>query len=162
MHLLPADHLSSLAFTQGDFRPHGEFLCWMEDGLLMWESRGPFNLEALQAFGRTRQAAFARWGLDDRPLAAVMRWVGSALMSPEAFALYERSFEAFIASHHRYVAVAWVGGPEVEGLDLMRARYAPLFERHGLAFAVFADLDAAREWARPQLQAARKAASAPD
>ena len=86
MHLLPADHLSSLAFTQGDFRPHGEFLCWMEDGLLMWESRGPFNLEALQAFGRTRQAAFARWGLDDRPLAAVMRWVGSALMSPEAFA----------------------------------------------------------------------------
>lgn len=156
----PADYLCSNDFTQGGFRPHGEFSCWMEDGLLVWESRGPFNLEALQAYGRTRQAAFARWQLDDKPIAAVMHWVGSALMSPEAFACYARGFEAFIASRHHYAAVAWVARSEVEGVDLMRSRFEPLFKRHGLAFGVFPDMDTARRWAMQHLLAARQAAQA--
>lgn len=161
MTTAPTDRLCSNDFTEGSFRPHGMFSCWMEGALLVWEARGPFNLEALQAFSRTRQAAFARWRLDDQPLAAVMHWVGSALMSPEAFALYERAFEAFIVSRHNYVAVAWVGGPEVEGLDFMRSRFAPLFDRHGLAFAVFTDMDAARRWALPRLKEAQQAALPP-
>lgn len=154
MPLPPPDHLCSRDFTAGGFQPHGEFSCWMENGLLVWQARGPFNLEALQAYGRTRQAAFARWQLDDKPLAAILHWVGSALMSPEAFTHYERSFAAFIESRHHYVAVAWVGGPDIEGLDFMRSRFAPMFDRHGLAFNVFTDLDAARLWALPRLQQA--------
>lgn len=149
------DILCSTDFTEGGFRPHGWFSCHMEGELLVWEAHGPFNLEALQAYGRTRQAAFARWQLDDKPIAAVMHWVGSALMSPEAFAHYERCFAAFIESRHNYVAVAWVGGPDVEGLDFMRTRFAPLFDRHGLAFAVLADMPTARRWALPRLHQAQ-------
>jgi hypothetical protein len=161
MSLAPTDRLCSNDFTEGGFRPHGMFSCWMEGDLLVWEARGPFNVEALQAYGRTRQAAFTRWQLDDRPLAAIMHWAGSALMSPDAFALYERAFEAFIVSRHHYVAVAWAGGPDIEGLDFMRQRFAPLFERHGLAFGVFPDIDAARRWALPKLKQAQQAALPP-
>ena len=158
MNTPPANALSSDDFTLGGFRPHGRFSCWMEDGLLVWQARGPFNLEALQAYGRTRQAAFERWQLDDKPIAAVMHWVGSALMSPDAFAQYARNFEAFIASRHLYAAVAWVAHGEVEGLDLMRSRFEPLFAQHGLAFGVFPDMDTARRWALPRLHQARQAA----
>lgn len=152
-----ADILYSGDFLQGGFRPHGEFWCWMDQDVLMWRARGPFNLEALQAFAYTRRAAFTRWQLDERPLAAVMQWEHSALMSPEAFEAYQCSFDAFIQSRHHYVAVAWVGTAEVEGLDLMRLRYAPLFERHGLAFQVFPDVAPALRWARPLLLQARQA-----
>lgn len=158
MSSAPHDSLCSSDFTEGGFRPHGEFSCWMDGDLLVWRAHGPFNLEALQAFGRTRQAAFARWQLDDRPIAGVMQWVSSALMSPEAFAVYEQAFNAFIQSRHHYAAVAWVGGPDVEGLDFMRLRFAPLFARHGLAFAVFASLDDARRWALPYVRQAQSAA----
>ena len=149
------ERLYSGDFTTAGFRPHGEFWCWMEGSLLMWEARGPFNLEALQAYGLTRRAAFERWQLDDRPLAAVMHWQVSALMSPAAFDFYERSFTAFIQSRHQYVAVAWVGDSGVEGLDLMRLRYEPLFRRHGLAFELFPDVQSARDWAMARLRAAQ-------
>jgi len=143
--------LSSNDFAQPGFPPHGEFHCHMEHGLLMWTSHGPFNLEALQAYGRVRQAAFQRWGLNKRPVGAVMQWLDSALMSPDAFALYRRGFDAFMDSHHSLIAVAWVGSPEVEGLDLMHRQYAPLFEQHCLPFRVFDDLATAVAWIRPLL-----------
>lgn len=154
----PTERLCSSDFAEGGFRPHGEFACWMEQGLLIWEGRGPFNLEALQAYGRTRQAAFQRWQLNGKPIGAVMHWVDSALMSPEAFAHYERSFEAFIMSRHHYVAVAWAGDAGVEGLDLMQAKYAPLFERHGLAFGVFTDVELAKRWVLPRVRQAQQPA----
>lgn len=154
----PNEVLASQDFIQGGFRPHGEFTCWMDNSILMWEACGPFNLEALQAFGRMRRAAFERWHLDDHPLAAIMRWTSSALMSPEAFEFYERSFEAFIQSRHNYVAIAWVGDASVEGLDLMRLKYAPLFERHHLAFALFAAIEPAQRWVAPLLRHAQQSA----
>lgn len=150
--------LSSCDFAPSGFVPHGEFRCHLDQDILMWVSRGPFNLEALQAYGRVRREAFARWSLDARPVGAVMQWVHSALMSPEAFALYSQGFEAFMASHHTLIAVAWVGGPDVEGLNFMHAHFAPLFEMHGLPFRVFDEVAPAVAWVRPLLQQAQQAA----
>ncbi|MDG0832771.1 hypothetical protein [Roseateles saccharophilus] len=117
----------------------------------MWTSHGPFNVEALQAYGRQRQAAVDRWKLESKQMASVMEWVDSALMSPDAFLLYRRGFDAFMRSRHDYVAVAWVGGPDVEGLDLMCLQFAPLFEEHALPFRVFDRASAALAWVRPLL-----------
>lgn len=150
--------LSSNDFAQPGFRPHGEFHCHLEGDILMWVSRGPFNLEALQAYGKVRRAAFERWDLGARPVGAVMEWVTSALMSPEAFALYRQGFDAFMASQHTLAAVAWVGNPDlVEGLDVMHEHYVPLFERHGLPFRVFDEAGPAIAWVRQVLQRARQA-----
>lgn len=155
LDVMHRDFLSSHDYAQSGFAPHGEFRCRLERDVLMWVSRGPFNLEALQAYGRVRKAAFERWGLNTRPVGAVMQWVGSALMSPDAFTLYRRGFDAFMASHHTLIAVAWVGGPDVEGLDFMRAHYAPLFEAHGLPFRVFDDLPPAVTWVALLVEKAR-------
>jgi hypothetical protein len=126
--------LSSNDFAQPGFRPHGEFHCHLEGDILMWVSRGPFNLEALQAYGKVRRAAFERWDLGARPVGAVM------------------------ASQHTLAAVAWVGNPDlVEGLDVMHEHYVPLFERHGLPFRVFDEAGPAIAWVRQVLQRARQA-----
>jgi len=155
---MDAEVLSSSDFPVGSFAPHGEFRCRMDRGVLMWTSHGPFNLEALQAYGQLRRAAFERWGLNDRPVASIMEWVDSALMSPEAFLLYRRGFDSLMQSRHNYVAVAWVGGKHVEGLDLMQRQYAPLFAEHDLPFRMFDATEPAMAWVRPLL-AARLAAA---
>jgi hypothetical protein len=148
------DVISSQDFARGGFAPHGELSVRFDDGLLLWLNRGPFNLEALQCYGQARQAAFERWALDERWVAGVVEWQGSALMSPDAFQAYRLGFERFMASHHTLVAVAWVARPEVEGVDFMRDYFAPLFERHDLPLRLFAAREPAVAWAREQLSQA--------
>lgn len=156
----PSPVISSRQFQRGGFAPHGEFRVHYEQGLLMWENRGPFNREALQCYGRARSEAYARWQLDEHWVAAVVDWQGSALMPPDAFEAYRAGFERFMAGHHSLVAVAWVQHPGCEGLDFMVERFAPLFERYGLPLRVFDALEPAADWARQQL-ARRAGAPAP-
>ncbi|MFN4115285.1 MAG: hypothetical protein ACK4F7_02145 [Inhella sp.] len=158
------DALHSRDFAQPGFAPHGEFSLRFEDDLLIWDLHGPFNAEAMQCFRPLRRAAFARWPLADRWLAALVHWHGSALMAPEAFATYRDSLQAFLRTHGRMLVVAWVAGPEVEGLDFVRRDFEQLYRSEGVDFRLFSQVDAAKVWLREQLRtlaATGEAAQAP-
>lgn len=142
---------SSRDLQPAGFAPHGEFSVRLSDGLVLWENRGPFNLEALQAYGQLRERAVRQWQLDRRWFAGVVSWKHSALMSPEAFSAYQAGFERFLGSTHTLVAVAWVVPPGLEGMDFMQPRFERLFAAHQLPLQVFDRLEPAVAWARALL-----------
>ncbi|MBN8505024.1 MAG: hypothetical protein J0L58_11140 [Burkholderiales bacterium] len=140
------DEISSLDFPCGAFPAHGEFRVRFQDGLFRWTNRGPFNAEALQQFDQARKAAFARWCRMQEPVAAVVEWRESALMSQDAFDLYRQGLERFLASPHQLRAVAWVAPQELEGMRFMRQRFIDLFEHHQLPLQLFESLAEALTW----------------
>jgi len=127
------------------FTPHGEFRIWTEGDILCYDATGPFNLEALHALAAARVKIVQQWK-PGRRIAALVHWHTSALMSPEAFAAYGQGLERFHESANLPVALAWVASPEVEGMQLMIAKFEELFARRKTNFRLFDSLEPARAW----------------
>lgn len=127
------------------FAPHGEFRIWTEGDVLCYDAIGPFNLEALQALATARVQIVNAWK-PGRRVAALVHWHNSALMSPDAFAAYGAGLEKFHESANVPVALAWVAGPEVEGMQLMISRFQALFTRRKTNFRLFDSPEPARAW----------------
>jgi hypothetical protein len=137
--------VASSDFKIGRFSMHGEVKLKTDGNILLYESTGPFNIETVQAFTAARASIHKK--LDEaRPYASIVHWRNSALMSLEAFAAYQVGYVKFLQENQHPMALAWVSGPEVEGMDFMIARYTQIFDEHGLNFKCFATMAEARSW----------------
>lgn len=124
---------------------HGNVTLTTDRNILLYESTGPFNIETIHAFTAARASIHQKIDVS-RPYATIVHWRNSALMSLEAFAAYQAGYVKFLQENQHPVALAWVSGPEVEGMDFMITRYSQIFDEHGLNFKCFATTAEARRW----------------
>jgi hypothetical protein len=144
------DRLNSNDFVRGPFPPHGRFSIWFDNGVYIYDVAGPFNDVAMAALASMREAAAIRWPVPPGQALALVRWHGSAMMSPEAFRLLSEGYQDYARSRRTMAAVAWVGAPDTEGLDLLWFHYETLYEQIGTRFARFTEEEPARAWLRGQ------------
>lgn len=147
----PPAWVSSDDFVTGHYRPHGVFRLCTQGPIVRYEATGPFNLQAVQGLALARQFLLQR----QRPsgcIAAVVHFHGSAVMAADALLAWEQGLKQFAAQRVMISGVAWVAGPEVEGVHFLLSRYQRIFEAAQLPFAFFEDIGVACQWAQQQLQ----------
>lgn len=149
--------ISTTDTHQGPFAAHGEFKLWVDGNILRYEARGPFNREALQALDVARGKLVAAWR-PRGPVAAIVHWKESALMSPDAFAEYRAGLIRHQKAAKRPVALAWVAPPEVEGMNIMKDLFEDLFAERQTNYRLFDAEQPAQEWVNACLARARNKA----
>jgi hypothetical protein len=135
------------------FAVHGDFSIWTDGDVLCYEVAGPFNLEWVQALGEARKRIVAQWQPKQR-VGAVVHWKHSALMSHDALAAYEAGFAQFKQTARGPIALAWVAGPEVEGMRFLSQRFSAIFAANQTNFRLFEALQPARTWVEEWVQRA--------
>ncbi len=132
-------------FASGPFEPHGRIEHWLEGNVLCFEATGPFNVEAIEALGRSREQWLPAAGFTGL-FANIAEFRNSVLVTPEGFEAFRRYLGGRTSS-----ATAFVIAPDVEGASTM----VPLFEREfaslGHPFAAFETRVAAEVWVRATL-----------
>lgn len=138
----------------GLFVPHGHLEVWAEGRILHYCGHGPFNMELLEALDRTDRAMMQALALSG-PFAIIAEIRESVLATPDALA----ALEASLAEQQRLglasTAVAYIITPDVEGCQLMTAIFSRIYAAQQLAFRVFDNQAAARQWVETQLAACR-------
>ena len=147
-------------YVNGPFAPHGEIELWREGSVIHLEAAGPFNAEAMQAFGLAMTQLLAE--LPPQGLFIdILELRHSMLASPEAIAVLEGFMQRMSEAGKAPCAVAYVAAPEVEGREFMMPLCATLYERLGRRFASFHTRAEADAWARQTLRALQAKTDAP-
>ena len=146
--------LSTNAVSTSRYAPHGEFSLHIDGDIVFYDATGPFNLEALQALATARSTILADWAIE-RPVAGIVHWHRSVMMSPEAFAAYREGIAKYHENAKLPVALAWVAAADVEGMALMHQKFEKLFIERKTNFKLFDSLAPARAWVDEHLAAAR-------
>lgn len=148
--LRPEPWFSSTDFADDIYPPHGEFRLRWDNNLVVYEARGPFNLQAIQGLALAREAFLKTLHSNSRWV-AVVHFQRSAIMTADAMQAWEQGLKQLLAQRTNGAALAWVAGQDVEGFHFMLSRYRRVFEEALLPFSFFDDMTAAREWAVQQL-----------
>lgn len=145
-----AGWISSSEFSTATYPPHGEFRLRMEGNLALYEAVGPFNLQAIQALARVRDALMGTLQSDDM-VAAVVHFHQSAIMTPDAFTAWGAGLQQLAAKRKAIAGVCWVAQADVEGFHFLLSHYRAIFEQAQIPFHACTDLALALGWAREQL-----------
>lgn len=144
------DWMSTDDFVRGPFPPHGHFRITHQNGIYLYEARGPFNEVTIEALAPVRAAVMQHWPVPMGEGLALVHWHDSAMMSPTAFELFSEGYRRFAKSPRLLKAVAWVGAPDTEGLDLIAYRFEQLYIDTDTPFRLFAEVEPALAWLRAQ------------
>lgn len=134
----------------GAFRAHGFMEVSVDAQLNIMEAHGPFNKELVLAADQAQEQidphlpSAQRWG-------SILVFKGSALATPDAMEEIASTIARRCAQGIRPVAIGFVLAAEVEGAGIMGDHYVRAYSRSGIPGAVFADMDAARQWVLGQL-----------
>lgn len=134
------------------FRPHGRIECHRQGGIVHTQAEGPFNAEAVQAYGE-RLAALITELPEGSDYVVIATMVGSLLATPEAWSAQGASLSSRQGGSRRQLGSAWVMPADIEGRSLFVPRARALFEGRGAAFEAFEDEAAATAWAMALLAA---------
>lgn len=150
-------HLDTDDFATGPFAPHGNLQIAPEGRIIRLASRGPFNMEAMQALGRAR-AAMLEQRTSTAPYAYLNVFSVSIMMSAECLSTYLQGVrDAYTARFQAPAALAWVVPPGVEGGRIMINYLKPGFEEIGIPFEIFAAEAQALEWVEQALRTQEEA-----
>ena len=136
-------------FPPGQFPPHGQSIVRLEGSLLFYEHTGPFNAEFFKGLAALR-LRLRESGKLPNPYAAIVKFHGSVLMTPEALEAYRASSRG--AGN---VPVAYVIPAEAEGRVLMMPALLELWRNREGETAVFESTQDAILWARSRLEEIR-------
>lgn len=139
-------------FADDRFKPHGRFELRLDGDIVIYRAEGPFNLEAVLALGKARQAVIADWGATGRR-AAIVEFHTSMLMSLDALEAYAQGMRSHLAQAKPNVAVAWVVAPQLEGRSFMLPYFADIFASIHLPWQAFEHMAEAKAWVQTQLDA---------
>jgi hypothetical protein len=132
------------------FRPHGRIECHRDGSLILTHAKGPFNGEAVRAYGQRLASLIAELP-DAEPYVVVATMQESILAPPDAWEALEASLKGRQGSTRKQLGSAWVIAGELEGRALFVPKARALYERLGAHFGVFEDEAAAAAWARELL-----------
>lgn len=144
-------HISLADMPKGRFAAHGDFRIWVDGDVLRYEVQGPVNIELIRAMVKARQHLVAAWQ-PKQPVGTIVHWFGSALMTADAFAMWESAHAEATKSNSLKVAEAWVASPMVEGMGLLLKTYEARIQNHGSNFRFFENYARAHEWVRQEIQ----------
>jgi hypothetical protein len=131
------------------FKPHGEVSFDMDGQILTVHMHGHWNLEMRDKAAEDLLTHIQALG-SRGPWAIINCLHDTVVYSEEIFAATRNDYAARPASS-QLTAVAFVIAPEVEGAVLLTRRFEQLL--NGIITSqVFADLDAAKTWARDQIR----------
>jgi hypothetical protein len=136
--------------NKGGFAQHGRFEFEQANGLVILNAYGPFNLETVQALGRTRTTGEVQWGFN-KPRVAMVLFHGSMLMSPDALRVYQDDLAAHFKNVPPPSAIAWVAGPEIEGRLLMCPHFEKIYQDFHIPWRAFDSEAEARPWLQAYL-----------
>jgi len=136
------------------FAPHGRTSARWDDGLLLVDVTGPFNLEGMALLTRTMLEGY-RGQPAGTPVVNVCEMRGTLVYTPDAWAALADAIRATGASGLRVLATVWIVAGDVEGAGLLLPRARALFAGAGRPFEVFERRVEAQAWARERLAADR-------
>ncbi len=137
----------------GQFAPHGNIKIWPEGSVVHYDVTGPFNVEAIKAFGRTLTAMLAHWQ-PSGPYASFSVWRDSMMSSQEALDTYAKLLANGRQICPQEVINVWFVPPDIEGRLLMLPKWTKIYKSAGYPLEVFADEAQAHECIRSHLQKA--------
>lgn len=137
--LRTADHVVT------PFAPHGAVDIFPGPALIRYEVRGPFNIEAIQAFGNTVAKMLTGW-TPIRPHVSITFWHDSMMASADALVAYSKLLHVGRRVIPREVANVWCAPPEIEGRIIMVPEWLKLYHGNDHTLEIVATREAA--WAR--------------
>lgn len=140
----PVD-LSTNDYNTSPHKAHGVLHLHGEGNIAYYECTGPFNLEAIKALGAARIALMKKWQ-PVGPIAAIVHWKGSVLMTSDAMAAYSAGLSRFVEEEADLAAVAWVADEEIEGMAFMLPRFSKIFANTQTSFQLFTTMTEAQNW----------------
>ena len=143
--------------TDGNrFKPHGSIeFSILEDGIIKYVSRGPFNKEVLEVLGDIEAKAIEEYKKAHKSWCEVVVFKDSCVATEEANEIYTKYLSEMDEKGNSAIATAFVFEEGVEGRHLMRDVFRECHESVGLLFDDFDTLDDALNWVRNELKNAR-------
>ncbi|MES2068850.1 MAG: hypothetical protein V4488_00780 [Pseudomonadota bacterium] len=138
-------------YTVGRFRSHGSSTMRFEDGILYYVTRGPFNLQLVQASELALRDLLAEVQ-PQLPWGEIVVVEGSALLATEVLDALQRLIAALARDGLAAVATAMVAAPEVEGISITRKLVARIYAADGRPFQYFEHEQDAQAWIAGMLQ----------
>ncbi len=139
--------------TQGGFSkifvPHGRFVAYVDDRLVISEVTGPWNRELIDAWAQALHP-LAKAACADGPHVGIAVIHGSLLCPPDALEGL-RKVVAYSVRHLDNIGHAIVADSGVEGRGLLAQTFAKIYD--GLVpYRLFDDLPAAKQWGQDLLR----------
>lgn len=144
-------HRDTAEYATGQFRPHGRLELWREGSVIRTVAVGPFNKEAVKAFGAAWADLFSTLPADGH-FVEYTTIRGSLIASPDAIAAFRKLLLSNNATGRAPRAVAWVVDAEVEGGRLMLPLFDSLYAEAKRVFRAFALEADAELWLRERMQ----------
>lgn len=138
--------MSRSEILQTLFRPHGRIECHREGHVLHTQAEGPFNEEAVRAYGARLAELLSELPVGT-PYVVVATMSNSILATPEAWQALEASLGQRQGGSRKQLGSAWVAAPGLEGRGFFVPRARALYEAFGARFELFDDEAAATAWA---------------
>ena len=139
------------------YPPHGHSSVRIEDGILISEVTGPFNMELARSWTEAMYPLAEKLKLTGQA-AAITVYRNSFLTQPDVLD-YMKNAIRFAAQHQEFVAYALVVGADVEGHALADLIYRGVYEQYG-TYRFFTDYEPAKVWVRATLNAHQRAGNA--
>lgn len=149
MTTVPAWHTAEHSSSR--FAPHGSIETSPEGSLVIYRVAGPFNVEAIKAFGKMVAAVLTEW-TPVGPFASLSYWENSMMASPDALALYAHILKAGRAIYPQEAVNVWYVPKDIEGLLIMRRRWEEIYEAGGYPLEIYHSKQDAEERARDVLR----------
>jgi hypothetical protein len=141
-------------FAVSGFRPHGEMELWAEGPVMRVIAQGPFNREAIQALGKAVRDLYVELGPVQRTRCELIEYRRSLLASPDALIELGRLLSLSTNTKQAQLAIALVGGDDVEASSLMLPIVAKIYADHGRPVACFRTVAEALVWLDQRLAGA--------
>jgi hypothetical protein len=133
--------------SRSGFSPHGNIEVWPEGSVIRYNVAGPFNEEAIQAFGRTVGALLREWQ-PQGAFVSLSYWQGSMMATPDAMESYEALLKYARHNFPRELINIWFVPRDLEGRSIMQQSWQRLYDGAGFPLEIFHSEDEALERVR--------------
>lgn len=126
----PQLRIDASTLSRGGFMPHGELHVRHQGRLIVYEARGPFNVEMVHAMTRAVGRMLQAW----RPPALYLEvslWQGSLLGSPAVLEAFGDALRVSDAVMPRPQGTLWLVPPEIDDGALMKPLWQRVYEGYG-------------------------------
>lgn len=135
--------LDTSSFADSRFAPHGRVQVALRDDLIIYDVVGPFNIEAIHAFGNTLGELLSNWQ-PSGPFASLTFWHGSLMATHDALAGYKQLLQAGRKIYPKEVINVWCVPPDIEGRRIMQPLWQTLYDEAGYPLEIVADAETAQ------------------
>ena len=149
------EKLKSSDHAKSKFAAHGEVEIWPEGSVIHYDICGPFNIEAIKAFGHTVAALLNNWQ-PQGPFVTLTFWQGSMLTSPDTLVAFAHLLQINRAYFPKELMNVWYVPKDLEGRTIMQPKWQALYDATGYPIEIVHSEAEAHERVRWHLDKANR------